>query len=95
MAPRHSFCQTSEDNRITAFKKNSFQISGEDFQYQDANMWYKNLDKLIKYMNQTQVSRNFKSFTNYFLNINLKLFSGLPQNQFDVFYTFLLPQGSS
>ena len=25
---------------------------GEDFQYENANLWYKNLDKLIKYVNQ-------------------------------------------
>jgi len=24
---------------------------GSDFQYSNANMWYKNLDKLIKYVN--------------------------------------------
>ncbi|XP_067877358.1 lysosomal alpha-mannosidase [Heterodontus francisci] len=27
---------------------------GSDFQYQNANMWYKNLDKLIKYVNAAQ-----------------------------------------
>uniref|UniRef100_A0A1L8DR39 Alpha-mannosidase n=2 Tax=Nyssomyia neivai TaxID=330878 RepID=A0A1L8DR39_9DIPT len=27
---------------------------GEDFNYQDANMWFKNLDKLIKYANEAQ-----------------------------------------
>ena len=25
---------------------------GSDFQYSDARMWYKNLDKLIKYVNE-------------------------------------------
>ncbi|XP_075149649.1 lysosomal alpha-mannosidase II isoform X2 [Haematobia irritans] len=29
---------------------------GEDFHYQNANMWYKNLDKLIKYANARQVN---------------------------------------
>ncbi len=25
---------------------------GQDFNYQDANHWFKNLDKLIKYVNE-------------------------------------------
>ncbi|XP_050319281.1 lysosomal alpha-mannosidase isoform X2 [Bactrocera neohumeralis] len=29
---------------------------GEDFHYQDANSWFKNLDKLIKYTNERQVN---------------------------------------
>jgi len=33
---------------------NIMMTMGEDFNYQDANMWYKNLDKLIKYMNMTK-----------------------------------------
>ncbi|KAJ4433197.1 hypothetical protein ANN_15454, partial [Periplaneta americana] len=31
---------------------------GEDFHYQDANMWYKNLDKLIRYVNAADSSLN-------------------------------------
>ncbi|KAJ4433199.1 hypothetical protein ANN_15456 [Periplaneta americana] len=31
---------------------------GSDFYYQDANMWYKNLDKLIKYVNAADSSLN-------------------------------------
>ena len=27
---------------------------GSDFEYENANMWYKNLDKLIKYVNMVQ-----------------------------------------
>jgi lysosomal alpha-mannosidase len=30
---------------------------GSDFEYENANLWYKNLDKLIKYVN-AQVSFN-------------------------------------
>ena len=39
-------------------------LLGEDFNYQDANMWYKNLDKLMKYMNETRVSLS-KSIIDY------------------------------
>ncbi|XP_023343097.1 lysosomal alpha-mannosidase, partial [Eurytemora carolleeae] len=39
------------------YKTNNIMMTmGEDFQYQEANMWYKNLDKLIKYMNQNKTS---------------------------------------
>ena len=31
---------------------------GEDFQYQNANTWFKNLDKLIKYVNKRQSKVN-------------------------------------
>lgn len=31
---------------------------GEDFQYQNGNTWFKNLDKLIKYVNQKQSKVN-------------------------------------
>ncbi|XP_059613211.1 lysosomal alpha-mannosidase isoform X2 [Phlebotomus argentipes] len=34
--------------------KNLILTMGEDFNYQDANMWFKNLDKLIKYANEAQ-----------------------------------------
>lgn len=29
---------------------------GSDFQYENANMWYKNLDKLIHYVNSLQAT---------------------------------------
>ncbi|CAF4921790.1 unnamed protein product, partial [Rotaria magnacalcarata] len=29
---------------------------GSDFQYENANQWYKNLDKLIRYVNAQQVN---------------------------------------
>ncbi|XP_076327158.1 LOW QUALITY PROTEIN: lysosomal alpha-mannosidase-like [Tachypleus tridentatus] len=29
---------------------------GEDFNYQNANLWYKNLDKIIKYVNEKQIN---------------------------------------
>jgi hypothetical protein len=31
--------------------KNLMHTMGEDFQYGDAKMWYKNIDKLIKFVN--------------------------------------------
>ncbi|XP_005189989.1 lysosomal alpha-mannosidase isoform X2 [Musca domestica] len=36
--------------------KNILVTMGEDFHYQNANMWYKNLDKLIKYANERQAN---------------------------------------
>ena len=30
---------------------------GSDFQYSNAQMWFKNLDKLIKYVNQVSYNR--------------------------------------
>ncbi|XP_051897842.1 lysosomal alpha-mannosidase [Pristis pectinata] len=36
--------------------KHIIMTMGSDFQFQDANMWYKNLDKLIKYVNAAQSS---------------------------------------
>lgn len=35
---------------------------GGDFQYRNANEWYKNLDKLIKYVN-AQVNLNMQFYT--------------------------------
>lgn len=29
---------------------------GSDFQYENANLWYKNMDKLIKYVNALQAN---------------------------------------
>lgn len=29
---------------------------GSDFQYENANLWYKNLDKLIRYVNAQQTN---------------------------------------
>ena len=42
---------------------------GEDFQYENANMWYKNLDKLIKYVNMVQTIINIQNkFTHSWLH---------------------------
>lgn len=36
------------ENQATQYRTNNVIITmGEDFNYLDANMWYKNLDKLI------------------------------------------------
>ncbi len=35
---------------------------GSDFEYENANEWFKNLDKLIKYVN-AQVNFNIKFYT--------------------------------
>lgn len=37
------------------YKTNNILMTmGEDFQYSNALMWFKNLDKLIKYVNQVR-----------------------------------------
>ena len=39
-------------DQATHYKTNHIVMTmGEDFQYENANTWYKNLDKLIKYVN--------------------------------------------
>ncbi|XP_053673637.1 lysosomal alpha-mannosidase-like [Anopheles nili] len=42
-------------NMSKTYRTNNIVLTmGEDFHYQDANMWFKNLDKLIKYTNARQ-----------------------------------------
>ena len=43
---------TAALDQATHYKTNHILMTmGEDFQYENANTWYKNLDKLIKYVN--------------------------------------------
>ncbi|CAG0919137.1 unnamed protein product [Notodromas monacha] len=45
------------EDEAKAFKTNHVMITmGNDFNYQDAHVWYKNLDKLIRYVNAEQAS---------------------------------------
>jgi lysosomal alpha-mannosidase len=39
---------------------NLIMTMGSDFQYSNAHMWYKNLDKLIKYVNERQTTNSSK-----------------------------------
>lgn len=48
------FLQTARDQAKHYKTNHIIMTMGSDFQYQDANMWYKNLDKLIKYVNAAQ-----------------------------------------
>uniref|UniRef100_A0A8D3DGP9 Alpha-mannosidase n=1 Tax=Scophthalmus maximus TaxID=52904 RepID=A0A8D3DGP9_SCOMX len=42
-------------SQATAYKTNHIIMTmGSDFQYENANLWYKNLDKLIRYVNARQ-----------------------------------------
>uniref|UniRef100_A0AAG5DR73 Alpha-mannosidase n=1 Tax=Anopheles atroparvus TaxID=41427 RepID=A0AAG5DR73_ANOAO len=48
------FLETVHNMSETYLTNNIILTMGEDFHYQDANMWFKNLDKLIKYTNARQ-----------------------------------------
>ncbi|XP_037083658.1 lysosomal alpha-mannosidase-like [Pollicipes pollicipes] len=42
-------------NKSKAYRSSNIMMTmGDDFNYQDANMWFKNMDKLIKYVNARQ-----------------------------------------
>ncbi|KAK2817431.1 hypothetical protein Q5P01_025622 [Channa striata] len=44
-------------NQATVYKTNHIIMTmGSDFQYENANLWYKNLDKLIRYVNAQQAN---------------------------------------
>ncbi|XP_078285445.1 lysosomal alpha-mannosidase [Rhinoraja longicauda] len=50
------FLQVARDQAKHYKTNHIIMTMGSDFQYLDANMWYKNLDKLIKYVNAAQTS---------------------------------------
>jgi lysosomal alpha-mannosidase len=48
-------------NQYEKYNTNSLIMTmGSDFQYSNAHMWYKNLDKLIHYVNQRQITNGSK-----------------------------------
>uniref|UniRef100_A0A3B4WRF5 Lysosomal alpha-mannosidase n=1 Tax=Seriola lalandi dorsalis TaxID=1841481 RepID=A0A3B4WRF5_SERLL len=49
---------TIANSQATVYKTNHIIMTmGSDFQYENANLWYKNLDKLIHYVNAQQFNR--------------------------------------
>lgn len=50
------FIKYTNDQRTEYKTNNLIMTMGSDFQYSNAHMWYKNLDKLIKYVNERQVN---------------------------------------
>ena len=52
------FKAAAEDQRKHFQGNNIMMTMGSDFQYRNAYMWYKNLDKLIKYVNAADVGLN-------------------------------------
>ncbi|XP_068607078.1 lysosomal alpha-mannosidase [Brachionichthys hirsutus] len=48
---------TIANNQAVVYKTNHIIMTmGSDFQYENANLWYKNLDKLIRYVNERQAN---------------------------------------
>ena len=52
------FKKAAEDQRKHFTGNNIMMTMGSDFQYRNAQMWFKNLDKLIKYVNAADVGLN-------------------------------------
>ena len=52
------FKKAAEDQRKHFTGNNIMMTMGSDFQYRNAQMWFKNLDKLIKYVNDADVGLN-------------------------------------
>jgi lysosomal alpha-mannosidase len=48
------FIKAAEDQAKHYATNNIIMTMGSDFQYNNANVWFKNLDKLIKYVNELQ-----------------------------------------
>jgi len=48
------FIRLAREQAESYQSNNIMMTMGEDFNYQDANMWFKNLDKIIKYLNVTK-----------------------------------------
>ncbi len=48
------FIAYTQDQQSLYRTSNLMMTMGSDFQYSNAHMWYKNLDKLIKYVNERQ-----------------------------------------
>ena len=52
------FIKAVEDQAQHYATNNIIMTMGSDFQYTNARVWYKNLDKLIKYVNALQNNRS-------------------------------------
>lgn len=54
----NDFIKYTYDQQKKYKTSNLIMTMGSDFQYSNAHMWYKNLDKTIKYVNERQITNN-------------------------------------
>ena len=54
------FIKAAEDQAKHYLTNNIIMTMGSDFQYTNAKVWYKNLDKLIKYVNGQQTTNGLR-----------------------------------